>query len=243
MDKKLQKAIDTIVDYGIKNSRMVNHFIDEAKIAWKDSDGLQDLMVKQIVEILSLLSLQGDTNNTIGYKVKQLTNAINFGVISPLKFTDNEWNKIDNNEYQNKRKSSVFKKEDLIYDVDAYSKHEIGIYEINTKKYTKKDGGCWQGYGLYLINDNFNIKYVRIAKIINKENFRGNNKIYIPSICLYNSIDKNDYICYVSLEKFITNKWKKDYEFLNHTNRCNKEELNVVEQNKNQIYQILKNYE
>ena len=246
MDKKLQKAIDTIVDYGIKNSRMVNHFIDEAKIAWKDSDGLQDLMVKQIVEILSLLSLQGDTNNTIGYKVKQLTNAINFGVISPLKFTDDEWHKISNydDEYQNTRISSVFKKEDLIYDVNAYSKLEIGIYEINTKKYTKRDGGCWRGAGLYLIDDNLNIKYVRTAKIINKENFRGNNKIYIPSICLYNSTDtKNDYICYVSLEKFITNKWKKDYEFLNHSNRNNKEELNVVEQNKNQIYQILRNYE
>ena len=243
---EIRNAINIILDYS-KDSNIVKHFLKECELAWgieEKRNGMQNLMIKQIVELLSVLYTQGDTNNTIVYKVKQLTNAINFGIISPLKFIDEEWNKINNDEYQNTRIPSVFKKEDLIYDVNAYSKHEIGIYEINTKKYTKKDGGCWQGGGIYLIDDDLNIKYVRIAKIINKENFRGNNKIYIPSICLYNSIDtKNDYICYVSLEKFITNKWKKDYEFLNHSNRNNKEELNAVEQNKNQIYQILKNYE
>ena len=243
---KIKEAINTIVEYS-KNSNIIKHFLKECELAWgteDERDNMQNLMIKQIVELLSVLYTQGDTNNTIGYKVKQLTNAINFGIISPLKFTDEEWNKIDDNEYQNNRISSVFKKEDLIYDVDAYSKHEIGIYEINTKKYTKRNGGCWQGVGLYLIDDNLNIKYVRVAKIINKENFRGNNKIYIPSICLYNSTNtNNDYICYVGLESSITNKWKKDYEFLNHSNRDNKEELNIVEQNKEILYKILKEYE
>lgn len=243
---KIKEAINTVVEYS-KDSNIVKHFLKECELAWGEEDerdNMQNLMIKQIVELLSVLYTQGDTNNTIGYKVKQLTNAINFGIISPLKFTDEEWNKISDDEYQNTRISSVFKEGDLIYDVNAYSKREIGIYEINTKKYTKRDGGCWQGTGIYLIDNNLNIRYVRTAKIINKESFRGKNKIYIPSICLYDSTDtKNDYVCYVSLEQFITNKWKKDYEFLNHSNRNNEEELNAVEQNKNAIYQILRNYE
>lgn len=245
-DKAL-KAINAIVDYS-NDSYMIKHFLKECELAWgteDERDEMQNLMIKQIVEILSVLYIQGDTNNTIKHKLNLLTNAIQFNIISPLKFTDNEWNTINNDdEYQNTRISSVFKKGDLIYDINAYAKHEIGIFEINFKKYTKREGGCWQGRGIYLIDDNLNVRYVSIAKIINKESFRGNNKLCIPSICLYDSADtKNDYICYVSLEKFITNKWKKDYEFLNHSNRDNKKELNIVEQNKNQIYQILRNYE
>lgn len=243
---EVKNAINIIVN-NAKDSNIIKYFIKECEIAWgteDERDNMQNLIIKQIVELLSVLYIQGDTNNTIKYKFDLLINTINFKVISPLKFTNNEWNKISDNEYQNNRLWSVFKKENLIYDIDAYSKHEIGKFEINTKKYTKKDGGCWQGNGIYLIDDNFNIRYVRIAKIINKESFRGNNKIYIPSICLYDYTDnENDYICYVSLEKFITNKWKKDYEFLDHSNRDNKEELNAIEQNKNQIYQILRNYE
>lgn len=243
---EIKNAINIIVN-NAKDSNIIKHFLEECELAWGTEDKrdhMQNLMIKQIVELLSLLYIQGDTNNTIKYKVNLLTNAINFDIIAPLKFTDNEWNKVSDNEYQNKRKYSVFKKGDLIYDIDAYTKHEVGTFEINTKKYTKREGGCWQGTGVYLIDDNLNIRYVRIAKIINKESFRGNNKIYIPSICLYDYTDnENDYICYVSLEKFITNKWKKDYEFLNHNNKDNKEELNIVEQNKVAIYQILKNYE
>lgn len=244
--EEVKEAINIIVDYS-KDSNIIKHFIKECEIAWgkeNERDSIQNFIIKQITEILSVLYIQGDTNNTIGYKINLLKNAIEFGIIDSLKFTDDEWNKIEDNKYQNNRLSSVFKKGDLIYDIDAYSKHEIGRFEINTKKYIKRDGGCWQGTGIYLIDDNLNIRYVRIAKIINKESFRGKNKIYIPSICLYDSTDnKNDYTCYASLEQFITNKWKKDYEFLDHSNRDNKEELNAIEQNKNQIYQILRNYE
>lgn len=238
MNKKLQNAINTIVDYGIKNSRMVNHFIDEAKIAWKDSDGLQDLMVKQIIELLSLLSLQGDTNNTIGYKISQLNNAINFGIIAPLTFSDEEFG-TDIDDEQNKRLTNIFRDKNtkIIYDVNGFTKKEVAKYDIFTKKLTIKDGGCWSG-SLAIYNEETNVfKFVKSkSKVINFINFRGNNKTIIPSICIYDSRDnKNDFIAYVTKNDYIDNKFYKDYEFIEFDSNKFIEEKTILEKYKEDI--------
>lgn len=80
----------------------------------------------------------------------------NWGIISPLTFKDDEWIRISENSfYQNKRKSSIFKKPDgSIYDIYAFSKKPTSTYSFNTKIWEENNKGItWNG-GLFEHKDN-----------------------------------------------------------------------------------------
>lgn len=100
----------SIIEYAKSELARIDH----------DADGLQDLMDKDILEILEIFSKQGHSGFSAGYAISILERLIRFKPIIPLTGEDNEWNQISDGTYQNKRCSSVFKNSDgTSYDIDA----------------------------------------------------------------------------------------------------------------------------
>ena len=66
-----------------------------------------------INKIIDVFSMQGHSgcsaSCTSGYLSKVIKNILSFKPLSPITCTDEEWTEISENEYQNKRLSSVFK--------------------------------------------------------------------------------------------------------------------------------------
>ena len=83
----------------------------------KDEDGMQDLVNRNILEIVKAFSEQGHSGFSAGYVLSKLERLLRFKPISPLTGADDEWKEVHSQNgvrtYQNKRCSSIFK------DVDA----------------------------------------------------------------------------------------------------------------------------
>lgn len=138
----LKLAKKYIVWYSRK-SVYVTHAKREFEIAWPkiNDDGMQELMCKQLIELLSVLATQGDSGSTIGYKLRHFQNAANFKIIAPLTFKDDEFNLVSEKEgiWQNNRLSSVFKYSDGTYSyIDGIVSKEIN-YVGNDNVVTVRD--------------------------------------------------------------------------------------------------------
>ena len=83
----------------------------------KDEDGMQDLVNRNILEIVKAFSEQGHSGLSASYVLSKLERLLRFKPISPLTGADDEWTEVHSQNgirtYQNKRCSSIFK------DVDA----------------------------------------------------------------------------------------------------------------------------
>lgn len=82
--------------------------------------------------------------------------VVKWDIISPLRFTDDEWSQISSDgTCQNRRKSDVFKEPNgsIRYN-GAFSKRPISRYNFDTKEWTdNKNPICWHG-GLFEYKDN-----------------------------------------------------------------------------------------
>ena len=83
----------------------------------KDEDGMQDLVNRNILEIVKVFSEQGHSGFSAGYVLSMLERLLRFKPISPLTGVDDEWDedvctRDGIHTYQNKRCSSVFKSVD-----------------------------------------------------------------------------------------------------------------------------------
>lgn len=134
----LRKATSYIRNYS-KNSNYIKYAIKEFDIAygnWKNNR-IQSIMCNDILDILALLYIQGDSGFTIRYKTELLKKLMKFDVISPLTFKEEEWGKayIQNGEEvkQNNRNSSYFLKPngDITYN---YATCKQVIYYIGKDK-------------------------------------------------------------------------------------------------------------
>lgn len=137
----LNLAKKYIVWYSRK-SEYISHAKREFKIAWpkeEDDDGMQKIMCKQLIELLSVLATHGDSGVSIGYKLYHFQNAANFKIITPLTFNDDEFNLISNDGiWQNKRLSSVFKYSDGTYSyidwIVSIEKYYVGDDNVVTER-------------------------------------------------------------------------------------------------------------
>lgn len=88
----------------------------------KDEDGMQDLMNKDILEVIRIFSEQGHSGFSASYALSILDRLLRFKPISPLTGDDDEWGKPygEDGARQNKRCYSVFKNADgSCHDIDA----------------------------------------------------------------------------------------------------------------------------
>lgn len=86
----------------------------------KDEDGIQEMMNRDILEIINVFSNQEHSGFSAGYALSVLDRLLRFKPITPLTGEDDEWNKTSHGLWKNKRCSSVFKNADgTVNDIDA----------------------------------------------------------------------------------------------------------------------------
>lgn len=190
MIKKLKEPIINFLDnilqkylyYRAKDSNYIKYAKNEFKLVYGDytKDEMQNLMCEQTLNILSLLSIQGDSGFSIVYKLSLLNKLINFKPISKLTFEDDEFMEpYSGGNRQSRRDSSVFlDKNGTITYLNGFikkSEHKYykGIWSIGSKT-------TWNG-SAYIVKDDGSIYRAKGSVIIkNKESFSGKT-FYIPT--------------------------------------------------------------
>lgn len=85
------------------------------------TDGMQEMMCEQVMELLDKFSEHGHSGSTAPYAVNLFKQLAMFEPIVPLTGEDWEWNEVSDNMYQNRRCSHVFKdsKDGQAYDSEG----------------------------------------------------------------------------------------------------------------------------
>ena len=117
-------------------SNLVNYAKDElARI--DHSDDMQDLIDRDILELIETFSNQEHSNTTGAYVLGVFNRLVKFMPLTPLTGDDNEWEDISDISgdtcYQNKRCSRIFKDKDgRAYDIEyRYFVDENGVSYTN----------------------------------------------------------------------------------------------------------------
>lgn len=95
------------------------------RIGDKD-DEMQQLMNSQILQIVELFASHGHSGFSASYALNIITRLLDWKPITPLTGDDSEWNEIGDNEYQNNRCYSIFKKNGQAYNVSGKSFSDDG---------------------------------------------------------------------------------------------------------------------
>lgn len=108
-----------------------------------DGGNMQEMICKDILEILNTLVRQDNSGFSITYLMCRLEKLVKFEPLSPLKGTDDEWIKIysvddeygnGENLWQNKRCNRVFKNDSHAWDIEGKTfVDENGVYWQNDK--------------------------------------------------------------------------------------------------------------
>lgn len=140
-------------------------------------DGPTDWMYQQVLEAIAVFSSHSNSGMSAPWEIDFVKRLCSWDVISPLRFTDDEWQQISPlGVYQNKRKSNVFKEPngDICYN-GAFTKRPTGRYSSETKQWSEdKNPICWSG-GLFEHKNN----------VLTGRYF---------STCLLRDVDKNRWI-------------------------------------------------
>lgn len=138
----------------IRESNICKHAIKELKLAGygKGEGGPDDWMYQQVIESVAVFTSHGNSGSSAPWEINLVQKLCDWDIISPLRFTDDEWSQISSDgTCQNRRKSDVFKEPNgSIHYNGAFSKRATDRYNFDTKEWTKnKNPICWHG-GDYL---------------------------------------------------------------------------------------------
>lgn len=142
----------------IRESNICKHAIKELKLAGygNGEGGPNDWMYQQVIEAIAVFASHGNSGGSAPWEINLVQKLCNWDIISPLRFTDDEWIQISSDgTCQNRRKSDVFKEPDgsIRYN-GAFTKRPISRYNFDTKEWTdNKNPICWHG-GLFEYKDN-----------------------------------------------------------------------------------------
>jgi len=137
----------------IRRSNICQHAIKELKLAGygKGEGGPDDWMYQQVIEAVAVFASHGNSGGSAPWEINLVQKLCDWDIISPLRFTDEEWMQISSDgTCQNRRKRNVFKEPDgSIHYNGAFSKRATDRYSFDTKEWTKnKNPICWHG-GLF----------------------------------------------------------------------------------------------
>lgn len=137
----------------IRESNICKHAIKELKLAGygNGEGGPNDWMYQQVIEAVAVFASHGNSGSSAHWEINLVQRLCDWDIISPLKFTDDEWSQISSDgTCQNRRKSDVFKEPNgSIHYNGAFSKRATDRYSFDTKEWTKnKNPICWHG-GLF----------------------------------------------------------------------------------------------
>lgn len=118
----------------IKESNICKHAIKELKLAGygNGEGGPNDWIYQQVIEAVAVFASHDNSGNSAPWEINLVKRLCDWDIISPLKFTDDEWCQISSDgTCQNRRKGDVFKEPDgSIHYNGAFNKRPISIYII-----------------------------------------------------------------------------------------------------------------
>ena len=218
-DFLLEKIALPIIRNEAKDSRYISHFKNEMKFARKGKQacGIDALMDEQVCDLLALLSTQGDSGFSIGFKKHYFMKAMMFETLSPLTFEDSEFgNDYGGDSLQNNRDGSVFKdkKTGRIYDIDAFEHRNLFTFNVDTSELKDGDKLAWSG--CMMVYDDINGKgwFGATNGDIDPENkhYYGDNQVIVPNIVLVDSkCDTGTFLMNVTKLSAFPKKFFKDY--------------------------------
>lgn len=157
-NKKKELINKKVLNRIIKESNLCQHAIKELKLAGygKGNDYSSDWIYQQIMETIAVLVYHSNNSSSVIFDIGLVKKLCSWDVISPLRFTDDEWNKIcEDGTYQNKRKRNVFKDPDgSIHYIGAFIKRVTGRYSYSTKEWDKIENSICLHGGLFEHKDN-----------------------------------------------------------------------------------------
>lgn len=199
----------------IKSSNICKHAIKELELAGykKNEDGPNGWMYNQVLEALAVFSSHDNSGFSAAIEINLVKKLSKFDIISSLKFDDNEWDLCCDNVYQNTRKSSIFKENNKIKDIDAFVETPIKRYGCDTRKWSEVEPISYRGGGLFEHKDNvltgryFTTCYIKYDP----------SKGYIPKEtinikCLEVEFAKDNWIMAVDADDIDLAKLKKEYD-------------------------------
>ena len=143
-----------IVRRAAKDSNIIYNFRKEVKyLGWdKSDDKMQKLIVRNVEDLLAVVSAQGHSGFSFSYLMSLFNKAANFKPLSRITFNDDEFNDdtLGGDVKQNKRDTRIFKYEDGSYSFNDAIKHtpisRISIDEKTGMMYREKStGATWHG--------------------------------------------------------------------------------------------------
>lgn len=196
-----------------------------------------------------MFASHGNSGSSAPWEINLVQKLCNWDIISPLRFTDDEWSQISSDgTCQNIRKYNVFKEPDgNIHYNGAFTKRPISRYNFDTKEWTdNKNPICWHG-GLFECKNNvltgryFNTCYLQQRDIINGWTPKPTRNIDCVEIEIapdnwIMAVDTNDIdLIYLSLDYYI--QWKncfcmKDIRLEDVTPELEKKAFEEIENNK-----------
>ena len=175
-------------------------------------------MADNVIELLVLISYQGHTGFSINYLISLFNKLVKYKTLSPLTFKEDEWQQ-SYNCYQNIRKSSIFKDDYGISDIDAFRLSPKGSYYYDKKQWKENNSGVAWSTTVYEHNDNILTGcYFNRCYIETKENYTPIDTIYLDGIEIEYS-KSNWLMCATSeeikkLEKYYVLNWKSNPELV-----------------------------
>lgn len=142
----------------IRESNICKHAIKELKLAGygNGEGGPNDWIYQQVIEAVAIFASHGNSGGSAPWEINLVQKLCDWDIISPLRFTDDEWSQISSDgTCQNRRKFDVFKEPNgSIHYNGAFTKRATSRYSFDTKEWTEnKNPICWYG-GLFEYKDN-----------------------------------------------------------------------------------------
>lgn len=150
-----KEALEVIIN----NSNLCKWAANELKLAGyipNQKDNPNSWIYEQVMEALAVFTSHGNSGSSAPFEIGLVKNLCGYKPITPLTFKDNEFTKIGEDFYQNKRCFSIFKYEYGITYNDAFAKKPILTKRYNSLGFeSNKHPGYWSGKFYIVDNDRF----------------------------------------------------------------------------------------
>lgn len=118
------------------------------------SNEFNTVMYNRVIEAIAVFASHGNSDYSARIETNLVNKLCKFEAISPLTFKDEEWNEIGINDYQNNRCNHIFKSDERIYDIHAFTNKIIRSKYFGKDEFEDNNENlCWNG-GFFVTRDN-----------------------------------------------------------------------------------------
>ena len=222
----MHAALPVIRKYARKYGTLTCFYDREVELAYKsDKTNVKEVIrnwidTGQIADMLALYELESDSH---GYSplLKFLNDATHFGLLSPLKFTDDEFRSISGGTKQNKRRASVFLEEDgTLRDIDAFKldvEHTLDCqtWKLDDEEVIRKSSKPVFLYPVFFYDEKHDNWWVASSSAVfkNTSKYMGDT-FRIPVMRALN----NDDCYFLALDSMVPGEFRKRFRFVNALN-------------------------